>query len=259
MIEPFTSQAPAEPVPTVRFALLDFVPHGISTRHGGVSSGRYATLNAGLSTEDDRSSVIENRSRFIRAVGASEGKVAFGRLTHGNEVSALSRYDAQFADSFASDAVVSDVPGRYVFMTFADCAPILLADPRRRVVAAVHAGWRGTSLRIVENAVATMVNQFGCTPRDIRAGIGPSIGPCCYEVGRDVTEQFASNGTHPVMRGTRLDLWETNRRQLLDLGLRPGNIENSTLCTSCNVDTFFSHRAEHGLTGRFAACIGLPG
>jgi YfiH family protein len=177
----------------------------------------------------------------------------------------------------------------------ADCLPILLVDPRRRVVAAVHAGWRGTAQRLAEKTVGRMQLEFGCDPRRLRAAIGPGIHGCCYEVGRAVEEAFAGQfpyweklirrvkpspsqvhwqqrlfsprpsaerGPRPALTAPEaekryLDLVEANRRQLLAAGVTRRNIWESPHCTACRTDLFFSHRAEHGHTGRMMGLIGL--
>jgi YfiH family protein len=261
---PETEQAEAV---IVRSPLLRHVPHGVGTRNGGVSSPPYATLNVGHSTQDSRGSVQENRRRLFSACGLPE-RVLTARLTHGRDISVFRKLHADdragspFADSsFHSDGVISNVPGLAFFMTFADCVPLLFWDPARRVVGMAHAGWRGTSLRIAEAMMREMGFEFGCEPSDILVSVGPSIGPCCYDVGCEVLADFAKNGsdavTTPADDRWLLDLWETNRRQLLAAGVREQNIELMHVCTSCHVADYFSHRAEHGLTGRFGACIGL--
>ncbi len=189
------------------------------------------------------------------------------RLYHQNEVAVFragetlpKAYDVQGGGVHA-DAVVSDMPGRHFTMTFADCVPLLFADKRRGVVGAAHAGWRGTALGIAETTVRAMKDAFGCRARDITVAIGPSIGPCCFEVGDEVPRAFATQGWPAmVARGTRrltVDLWSTNRHQLVESGVLSENIEVAGICTSCSVDRFYSHRAERGRTGRFALCIGL--
>jgi YfiH family protein len=197
-------------------------------------------------------------------------------LTHGNEVAV---FDAETPDSwprawhpvrvgsqrftwvFQTDAVISNVPGLTFLLTAADCTPILFWDPVHDVVGAAHAGWRGTAAGIAGNVVAEMTRAFQTDPADVVAGIGPSMGPCCYTVGHEVVETFERFGTHPVLLqdgdSVRLDLWESNRIQLLAAGVLAGSIETMGLCTGCHVSDFFSHRAEAGRTGRMAGAIGL--
>lgn len=220
------------------------------------------------STGDSRENVNENRERFLAALDVPPGSVTTSRLYHGNVVTAFRRnlppagtYDPE-ANIVHSDALVSDLPARHFTMTFADCVPLLFADRRRGVIGAAHAGWRGTALGIAAMTVHTMREAFGCRRQDIVAAIGPSIGPCCFEVGEEVPETFERQGW-PAVRNAgpgkpRLDLWTTNRSQLLQAGILPRHIEVAGVCTSCSTDRFYSHRAEAGKTGRFALCIGLP-
>jgi polyphenol oxidase len=230
-----------------------------------------------MSTPDSFENVLSNRTEFASALGLDWDGVVTGRLTHGAEVSVVRRDHPAGGDlheslvrrgreerelSFLSDAVASDVPGTAFFMTFADCVPLIYWDPERGVIAAVHAGWRGTALGIAAATVSVMTREFGTNPSDLRVAIGPSIGPCCYEVGADVRDAFAGNGRHACIRevdgAVHLDLWATNRLQLEACGVRPEAIDTMGMCTSCRVDEFFSHRREHGKTGRSGLLVALP-
>jgi YfiH family protein len=253
------------PVDLFRFTSLAAIPwlnHGISTRHGGVSPAPYASLNVGRGPADDPANVETNRSILFRAFDLDPKSVIYGRLTHGNAVTvAASSGESQHPGWFGSDALVTDLPGLYPFLTFADCVPLMVVDPVRRVLGVAHAGWRGTAAGIASNLISACV-AFGSSPADLLAGIGPSIGPCCYTVGTEVDEAFARAGSVPVWKTDRennptLDLWETNRRQLREQGVRDEAIEVSALCTACNVDRFYSYRREGGRTGRFALVAGL--
>ena len=167
----------------------------------------------------------------------------------------------------------------------ADCVPILLVDPRKRAVAAIHAGWKGTLARIAEKAVGRMRLEFDSNPSDMLAALGPSIGACCYEVGAEFVTKFSAQfadaseyfdeprtgdepnplqwlnmappGHQPPPRNVHLDLPKANRAQLLAAGLRPQNIFPSGLCTACHTEYFFSHRREAGHTGRLLALVGI--
>jgi polyphenol oxidase len=147
----------------------------------------------------------------------------------------------------------------------ADCVPLLLFDPVKKVVAVIHAGWRGTVQHITSNTIKVMIDRFGSNPADILAGIGPSIGPCCYEVGEEVKavvhESFGTTEgylvSQPHSEKPYFDLWYANQKQLIELGLKPENIETSQICTKCNHRMFYSSRADKGVTGRFAAGIFL--
>jgi YfiH family protein len=260
----------------LQFELFAGVRHGISTRHGGVSRRPYDTLNLGYSTPDDEDHVVENRARFSDAVGATPDTLMTAHLTHGTEISVFSaaRSDRwprahypvragshRSAWVFETDGVVGDVTGLTFLLTAADCTPVLFWDRSQGVVGAAHAGWRGTARGIMGNVIRAMTESFGTDPSDLVAGIGPSMGPCCYTVGEDVIETFADSHIEPALVSgngpTRLDLWESNYHQLVAAGVPSSSIEIMGLCTGCHVSTFFSHRAEGGRTGRMACAIGL--
>lgn len=257
-----------------QFESLTGVSHGISSRHGGVSPAPYHSLNVGYGTDDDEENVATNRRLLLERLTLDPGSVVSGRLTHGKEVTVIRRDRAGSVTArhepvrrgshrherfFRSDAVVSDVPDLHFLLTFADCVPLLFHDPIRGAVGAAHAGWRGTAAGISTEVVLAMVRYFGSRPQDIRVGIGPSIGPCCYSVGGDVLQGFSRHGTRAAVEDlngrTHLDLWSSNAIQLRDSGVRA--IEQARVCTACAKDTYFSHRAESGHTGRFALVAGL--
>jgi len=149
------------------------------------------------------------------------------------------------------DALIEDQPGSVVAVKTADCIPVLLVDERRRAVAAVHAGWRGTAARIAADAVAAMSRRFGTNPEDLLAAIGPGIGECCYEVGAEVAEHFGGQG-----RG-HIDLAAANRRQLEESGVTPRRIYASNLCTMCRGEEFDSFRRDHEKAGRMYSFAGI--
>jgi YfiH family protein len=161
-----------------------------------------------------------------------------------------------------SDAILTANPEITLFMRFADCVPILLHEPGKKVVGIVHAGWQGTVKKIVQNAVERMTVIYGSNPADIKAGIGPSIGPDHYEIGPEVIEKvkdtFGSRSDLVLIAEqskTHLDLWRSNSILLEDAGVH--SIEIAGICTACYLDRWYSHRAEHGLTGRFGAFLAL--
>jgi hypothetical protein len=166
----------------------------------------------------------------------------------------------------ATDALVTDTPGLALLLRFADCQPIILYDPVRQSLGLVHAGWRGLAQGIARRAVETMQEAFGANPADLLAGLGPAIGPCCYTVGDDVASAlgYALPDWRKVMTpdpsgtGWRLDLPAANAQQLAAAGVRARQMEQAGLCTACHNDEFFSHRADNGQTGRFAAVAYLP-
>jgi YfiH family protein len=263
-------------IPLSHSAALDGIPHAITSRLGGISAGPFASLNFGYATADLEENVAANRRAVQETLGIDPERTLSGWLTHGSAVSEFHQSSpdtwpvlrrptragsARSEAMFRSDGVVSDVPGLHFILTFADCVPILFADRRGEVIGAAHAGWRGTAAGIATAVVRTMCDSYDCRPEDIQALIGPSIGPCCYIVGDEVALEFARHGNEAVTlreeSETALDLWESNRRQLVAVGLRRESVEMMRVCTGCNTDRYFSHRVEGGVTGRFAAIIGL--
>lgn len=228
-----------------------------STRHGGVSTFPYASLNLGLYTPDEPAAVQENRRRFFHSLGASEETVAGSHQVHGDQV--LQVEEAGQYQGF--DALITDRPGLFLTVTVADCTPILLFDPRRQVVAAVHAGWRGTVAGIAAKTLATMQREYGCQPFDCRAYIGPCIDECSYEVDADVADHFPSSFRRwdPERKKFFIDLKAANRAQLLGAGIAATHLEVSPHSTVLHNHDYFSHRAEGGHTGRMLALIGRKG
>lgn len=255
---------PHHPLPLTQFdsfSTSQNLVHAVTTRHGGVSVTPWASLNLGGSVGDDPAAVDENHNRMCAALGVQRGHLVTGLMTHGRHVAVVDQTDwgRRLPDT---DALVTQTPGVYLALRFADCVPVLFYDPRLQVVGMAHAGWRGTLALIAQATALTMISVFGSRPADIRVGIGPSIGPCCYEVGDDVIAhtQAVFNGNGRVLRqqGVRqhLDLWLANRLQLEQVGVR--HIETAEICTACHVHDYYSHRAEKGRTGRFGAVIGIP-
>ncbi len=243
--------------------------HGVANRRGGVSSPPFDSLNLSVKTGDDGEWVVANRRLFEQSMGVSAKQVVFGRLQHGADVAVfrrggllpnLSEPGEREWPMFVADAAITDIPGLLLVMTFADCVPILLWDPERDACALIHAGWRGTALRIASATVRAMVEAFRTRPGNLRAGIGPSIGPCCYTVGNEVVARIREGyiqEARELLSDGKLDLWTANSLDLISAGVSPQSTEVARICTACNTDAYFSHRGEHGRTGRFGACIGL--
>ena len=238
---------------------LDGLLHAVLTRIGGVSRGPYATLNLGHTVGDDAEAVKENHRRALIPLGIEPARVVSPWQVHGAHVGVVSR-DHLGTIRPETDALVTATPGVPLMMRFGDCAPVLFCDPVRHVIGMAHAGWRGVVAGVVGASVRVMTEQLGCNPGDIRAGVGPTIGSCCYEVGGDVAEEIAGAcpaGARVVRRANGqiyADLPAAVEAQLRAAGIR--SIEQADLCTSCRVDEFFSHRAENGQTGRFGTVIG---
>ncbi len=240
----------------------------ITTRHGGVSEGAYATLNLGLHVGDSWGSVVENRERAAKAAGAELTDLVFANQTHGRGVFIVTAADKGRGTTSLDDAIsgvdafVTAHAGVVIVTMVADCAPIVLYDPRAQVAAAVHAGWRGTVAQVSDAAVTSMIS-LGSHPSDIIAAIGPAANPDTYQVGPEVAEQVATclNGAtdgvlkpHPTS-GFLFDISEANRRLLQEVGIEPANILSAGVSTGRGTP-FFSDRAARPC-GRFAAFVRL--
>jgi hypothetical protein len=234
--------------------------HAVLTRIGGVSQPPYATLNLGHTVGDDLAAVHENHRRALGALGLEPAGVVSPCQVHGARVGVVGRAHLGTVQP-ATDALITAVPAVPLLMRFADCTPVLLFDPLQRVVGMAHAGWRGVAAGTVAATVRTMIDRLGCAPAHLWAGIGPTIRPCCYAVGPQVVAavEAACPPDAEVVRRvdgrTYLDLPAAVQAQLHAAGVE--QVEDAGLCTACRVDEFFSHRAEHGRTGRFGVVMGL--
>jgi YfiH family protein len=256
----------------IRFSSLEKYPrinHFVSTRHGGVSKGAFASLNIGFGTDDDPDSVLKNRYRLADATGIALDKWVALNQVHETRVAivtpemrGLGAHNRESAIR-ATDAAITNHRDICLFVMGADCVPILFYDPVAGVIGACHAGWRGTVKKIAVETVKQMVATYGCKPENINAAIGPSIGACCYNVGGEVIDAvlrafgttdgfitFSEPDSQP-----RFDLWHANRHQMEGIGLLPEHIETAGICTQCHSQDFFSSRAGKGITGRFGAGI----
>jgi purine-nucleoside/S-methyl-5'-thioadenosine phosphorylase / adenosine deaminase len=264
-----------------------WLAHGFSTRPGGESVlNGIPSLNLGFTEWDQRERVAANREDFAAALGAREMSLLALRQFHSDVIHVAG---APCEEAPRADALITNTPGLLLGVQTADCVPILLADTRRRVVAAVHAGWRGTLARIVVKTLGRMNMEFGTDPRHVVAVLGPAIGRCCYEVGPEVAQAFAaqfpaaadwfdgpfeqvSEGEEPIGLAwltmmppghvpppprVQLDLRASNRRQLIDAGVPEKQIAVSDLCTACRTDLLFSYRREGAKTGRLMGVIGI--
>jgi len=282
-------------IEVVRAPAFERVPwliHGFSTRTGGVSHAfapdqRAGELNLGFTGADSRENVAENRRRFLDTLGARPASALVTlRQIHSFVVRRVAGQDAD--RTLRGDGLMTNLPGVHLAIQTADCIPVLIADTRRKAVAAFHAGWRGTLKRIVENGVGRMRTEFGSRPEDLIAAIGPGIALCCYAVGEEVRSEFASQFAYapelfreisesdpirekyPLLFLTarapghsnlgpqlHLDLMEANRRQLVDAGLCDESINVIGHCTRCQRNRYFSYRAEQGFTGRMLSVVGI--
>lgn len=240
------------------------VQHAVFSRQGGTSPAPYDTLNLSLSVPDDRENVFANRSLAYATHGRSNDTLVHAHLVHGAEVAVVSRWNyGQYVGPV--DGLITDEPGCGLTMNYADCAPILLYDPVNQAIGLGHAGWQGVVKDLPGAMVRAMQREYGTDPARLLAGVGPCIGPCCYEVGEPVISAVLDSFEEPESlllsprgpdhsSGRRyFDLPVANWRRLAAVGIR--HIEMSDLCTACRTDLFFSHRAERGRTGRFGTLL----
>lgn len=234
--------------------------HYVFTRKGGISHPPFASLNLGHTVGDDELAVATNHRLVFQTANVSEKDVVTTHQVHSNHVVMVGPNHHRLYRE--TDALITNVPGLMLMLRFADCVPVMLYDPVQMAVGLTHSGRLGTLARIVHHTIDRMCEEYGSQPSQLLASVGPSIGPCCYQVGPEVVAHVraglpdAEGALVQQVDGTfHFDLWETIRRQLQARGVQ--QIEVAALCTACHVDQFFSHRAERGQTGRFAALIGL--
>ncbi len=225
----------------------------VSTRNGGVSKGCFSTLNTGRSTSDDKNDVEQNRKLFFSDLGIDESDAALSYQVHGCEI--LKVENACRENGF--DALITDKKNLTLIVSIADCVPVLIHDPDKNVIAAIHAGWRGTVSQILRKTVEKMEIEFGTRPQDCRMYIGPCIGFDHFEVGKEVAENFSGNLKRFDTSNEKyfVDLKTANKIQGVMAGISEQNIEISDLCTFCEKSLFFSHRRDKGNTGRMIAVI----
>ena len=235
-----------------------------SCRFHGESDLVPGSLNLALHVGDNRNKVLRNRQKFAAAIGVKPERFTTCAQVHGNHVQVITedligRGAFSFEDAVPeTDALITNLTDVPLLLFYADCVPVLLADPVTGAIGLAHAGWRGTAAQIVKKTVQAMTEAFGVRPADLLAAIGPSIGSCCYEVDDVVRNRmpdyetcFTANCDGKYL----LDLWQVNRQQLLEAGIVPSNISMAGVCTNHNPELFFSYRYENGKTGRMGVCV----
>ncbi len=240
------------------------VGHGFTCRIGGESDLAAGGLDMALHVGDNPEKVVRNRQKAASAMGFVLARTVTCAQVHGTVLARVTEAEAgrgalELGTTLPdTDGLLTDCKDLPLMLFYADCTPVLLVDTQSSAVAVLHAGWRGSVGRIAQKGVKAMHDWYGTRPEAIVAGIGPSIGPCCYEVDEKVREQargfegcFAPHGTGHYM----LDLWELNRRQLVEAGVKPENINVAEICTCCHNEEYFSYRREKGKTGRLAAIL----
>ena len=245
--------------------------HGFSTRLGGVSKGIYESMNLSFTRGDEEEAVFENYRRISEAIGFLPEDIVCSDQTHTTNVRRVGRADrgkgiVKARDYTDVDCLITNAPGIVLATFYADCVPLFFVDPKNRAIGLSHSGWRGTVGKIGKVTVEKMEEEFGCDPADILGAVGPSICQDCYEVSEDVIKKFRENYDENLWPEIfyqkengkyQLDLWKANEIVLLDAGVLPEHIEITDICTCCNPDLLFSHRASHGKRGNLGAFLCL--
>ena len=262
-----------EQLPLLTFPLLSqcaCVQHGFTTRAGGVSDGEWSSLNLSFTRGDDEAAVRENFRRVAEAFGVFSDQVVCSMQTHTTNVRRVYRKDGGAGVTrplpwHDVDGLITDEPGVLLGTFYADCVPLYFVDPVHRAIGLSHSGWRGTVARMGAVTVRAMADSFGSCPQELLCAIGPSICQDCYEVSADVAEQFREEfsdaGAELLYPTTgdkyQLNLWEANRKVLMDAGVLPEHLQITDLCTCCNPHNMFSHRYTDGRRGNLGAFLML--
>lgn len=254
-------------------AYKDELVHGFSTRIGGVSKDHLASMNLSFTRGDIRENVLENHRRFAGALGYDETKLVFSDQVHLTHFHKVTKEDcgkgiSRESDIKKIDGLVTNEPGIPIITFYADCVPLFFYDPVKKVIAMVHSGWRGTVERIGAKMTAYMEKEYGSRGKDILCAVAPSICQQCYEVSEDVALRFldvfgTSYGKELLYKKEngkyQLNLHKACEITLLEAGILKEHIDVTDLCTCCNPDLFFSHRASHGKRGNLAGVMMLKG
>lgn len=261
-------------VPYLRYPLLSdtgIVKHGFSTRLGGVSEGCYASMNLSFTRGDREEDVRENFCRIADAIGVRCEDMVFSQQTHTSNVRVVTEADRGMGITRPLawqdvDGLVTDVPGICLVTFYADCVPLFFVDPVKKVIGLSHSGWRGTVAKIGKETVRKMREVYGCDPGDILASVGPSICQDCYEVSEEVIRQFQEHFPEKDRASLfykkengkyQLDLWRANEMIFLESGIKTEHIAVTNICTHCNSDVLYSHRAMGDQRGNLAAFLAL--
>ena len=267
-------QKEMEHVPYLSFPILEktgLVKQGFSTKEGGVSQGKFASMNFTFTRGDNPDHVMENYRRMGKALGVDVEKMVLSYQTHTTNVRLVTEADAgkgitRERDYMDVDGLITNVPGITLVTFYADCVPLYFLDPVHKAIGLSHSGWRGTLKCMGAVTVKRMEMEFGTKPEDVIACIGPSICRDCYEVGSEVAGEFIKEFDRKhwqdflVNKGNGkylLDLWRANELILLEAGVRRGNIQITDICTHCNSGLLFSHRTAGNERGNLAAFLGL--
>lgn len=259
----------ADSVPYLTYDSLSeitFINHAFSTKHGGVSEGEFESMNFAFNRGDNPDNVTQNYKRFCQSAGFEYETLTASAQDHNTVVRAVTEKDCGVGiykprDMESVDALITNEKGVTLVTYYADCTPLFFVDTKNKAIGLAHAGWRGTVGKIGEKVVKKMTELYDTNPADIKAAIGPAISVCCYEVDYPCAENFlkleglkSEKFVFPKENGKyMLDLLETNRQILVSCGVKPENITVSDVCTNCNSDLLWSHRATKGHRGTMCA------
>lgn len=245
-----------------KFEKYSFLSHAFSTRFGGVSKNEFRSMNFYLSGSESAENVEENYRIFCNALGYDKSKLVRSLQVHGDKIKVIGDEDVKNRKlNFSGiDGFITDVPGVVLKTSHADCCPVYMFDPVKKIVGLAHAGWRGTVSKIAENLARNFTEKFGSEKENLICALGPCIGKCCFEVGEDVKNEFAALNLGMAFEKIendkfKIDIKETNKRILENFGIPSENIVKSDICSCCNKDWLFSHRATGGKRGNNAALI----
>lgn len=260
-------------LPLLHYPLLDqtgIVEHCFTTRLGGVSEGIYSTLNFSFSRGDNPDAVLENYRRVAETFGKTVDDFICTDQTHTTTVLKVGKEERGYGVTKEKpytdvDGLITNEPGVILSTFYADCVPLYFVDPVHKAIGLSHSGWRGTVGRMGQKTLEAMAEAFGTRPEDVYAAVGPSICQDCYEISEDVAEyfyeEFQGHGDEILInKGNgkyQLDLWKTNEIVLLEAGIQPEHLAVTNVCTCCNSEVLFSHRASHGKRGNLAAFLML--
>ena len=271
LIERMHEIEPGIQVPLLHFPLLEkcsFITHAFTTRMGGVSTGDCTSMNLSFTRGDDEAAVRENYRRIAAALGTDAKQFVCSDQTHTTNVRRVTKADAGKGvvipkDYTDVDGLITNEPGIVLSTFYADCVPLYFVDPVHRAIGLSHSGWRGTVNKMGQVTIEAMKREFGSRAADLYCAIGPSICQDCYEISRDVAEEFMKAFPEHVNdillqkseEKFQLDLWKANEIVMLESGILPEHLAVTNICTRCNPTELFSHRASKGKRGNLAAFL----
>ena len=271
LIERMHEIEPGIQVPLLHFPLLEkcsFITHAFTTRMGGVSTGDCTSMNLSFTRGDDEAAVRENYRRIAAALGTDAKQFVCSDQTHTTNVRRVTKADAGKGvvipkDYTDVDGLITNEPGIVLSTFYADCVPLYFVDPVHRAIGLSHSGWRGTVNKMGQVTIEAMKREFGSKPEELYCAIGPSICQDCYEISRDVAEEFMKAFPEHVNdillqkseEKFQLDLWKANEIVMLESGILPEHLAVTNICTCCNPTELFSHRASNGKRGNLAAFL----